>query len=252
MGRLKGDEFQAIRDDPEHEKHAAAVEYERLLAERLRPTIEKVTRSFASQNSQLADAVATALEPWQRVAARAVVDVGPKINLPQIDVPRFNLPAVKVPQFKIPAINVPDVGRTDHVLARREIVAAELPKLEMLRNPTYDVVDGLEETNKRLGTLVENVGDLVVQAQKDADDARADAKEARKTTRWSLIAAWAAVVVSVVLGMGPWLANYVDQREDRAVVDEQPAPSSPPAGPRETPAELTPPGTGTPSPDRTR
>ena len=254
MGRLKGEEFKAIRDDPEHTKHAVAVQYERLLAERLRPTVEKLARLGASPGSQFADAVATALEPWQRVSARAV-ELGPKINAPD---PRFIIPAIntlplKVPQFNLPAFDVPDVGLGDQALARREILVPELPELEMLRDPTYDVVDGLEETNHRLGVLAENVGELVVQAQKDADDARADAEEARRSTRWSLIAAWAAVVVSVVLGVGSWLFNYVDQLEDRALdqVDERPAAPPPSTGPQGTPAEPTPGNTGTPAPART-
>ncbi|MDN5687112.1 MAG: hypothetical protein L0G94_10635 [Brachybacterium sp.] len=85
---------------------------------------------------------------------------------------------------------VPDV----EPMTSRGVSLPDLPDFEPIRNPTYDVLDEVLKTNTHLSAMVK-------QAKSDAEDQRKNAAKSQKHARWSIGAAWAAVGVTVIVGV---------------------------------------------------
>jgi hypothetical protein len=76
-----------------------------------------------------------------------------------------------------------------------------LPKFDVGDMPDVVTARRLRETNELLAAMVDI-------AQADAADARREATNAERRTWWALLAAWVAVIVTVVVGIVQiWVAT---------------------------------------------
>lgn len=180
MGKLRWEDLQAIVEDPSHPQHEQAVTYSRLLGERMRKSIAPLMGDVSKQYESLLRDISKSFKM-------------PTIKLPRFDVPKmpglrdYNFVPPKLPESPAPEHATPDDNDED------EPVEAIDPVLEL--------VEGVTKTNS---LLADQNRLLRRQASNSAIDSGVQtvraSQEARRANR-ALAAAWAAVGVTVAVGI---------------------------------------------------
>ena len=180
MGKLRWEELQAIVENPSHPQHEQAVAYSRLLGERMRESIAPLMGDVSKQYERL------------------LRDIGKSFKMPTIKLPKFDVPKMpgirdynfvppELPESPAPEHETPDDRNEDEPVESRD--------------PVLELVEGVTQTNS---LLADQNRLLRRQASNSAVDSGVQtvraSQEARRANR-ALAAAWAAVGVTVAVGI---------------------------------------------------
>lgn len=171
IGELDIEEVEAILEDEGDPRHELAKEYSKLSNERMMQSLRPITDQYRSL--------------WKNFIGSSSA---------------FDL--VK----KVPVLPEPIVPKS--VIERPSLVQVpELPDVELPRNPTYDVLEEQRAMNSAIVETNEHLAAMVKQAKADAESSAAKAAEERGRAQWALGAAWAAVGVTVIVGVVQIIQN---------------------------------------------
>lgn len=186
MGSIDVDEFERILEDTEHPKHELVKEHSRLSGERVKQSMAPFLKDIGAQYSSIFKDI-----------------IGPKI---------LSDPSV-----------IPDaakVGPDFAAMSASRFSMPELPVLEPIRNPTFDVLEEQRALNAQILETNKHLADMVRQAKEDAteqkallqqqiDEAKAAADDqaeramdehTRAIEAWWV--AWIAIAVTGLVGVG--------------------------------------------------
>lgn len=237
VGKMSLRQNKAIADDVSHPAHAAVVEYNRLLMEKLRPTFDAIFRAgepgrlvadaidrASEQSRRAAAAILKANEPSRRAAdevakatgrGRRVADAILKAqgNQPAAALAAQHykdLVADALPELPTSTlVKLPGAGQASSEAGENN---AEPPRKGEIPQASEAVADLLREQNEMLGAQAETLTELVEQqkqlleverakttaAQQREKTATKDARHNKHLARWGLAATVASLAVAVI------------------------------------------------------
>lgn len=181
IGELGYEELEAIAADEDHPKHELAKEYLRLSSARLLESLKPLNTRLTQQYGSL----------WKNIIGKnPALNVMKGVKLPDT--------AKILPEPILPKSTIGGGGR---------LSLPKVPEVPVARNPAWDVLEEQRELNGNVLKTNEHLAEMVAQAKADAKSADDRAAEDRGHAKWSLRAAWAAVGVTVIVGIVQIIQN---------------------------------------------
>ncbi|MBE9405231.1 hypothetical protein M4D54_09215 [Brachybacterium sp. p3-SID1565] len=171
IGQLDYEEIEEILENEDDPRHELAKEYSKRSNERMMQSLRPITDQYRSL--------------WKNVIGSSTA---------------FDL--VK----KVPVTPKPIVPK--FVSERPSLIDfPEVPDVEIPRNPAYDVLEEQRAMNSAIVETNGHLAEMVAQAKADAESSAAKAAEEKGRAQWALGAAWAAVGVTVIVGVVQIIQN---------------------------------------------